>query len=97
MKTIRIQQKQHKDFTLPYPFFIDENRKVGRQDFWKGKPLKLIGFSKKSEAGKIDVYFRDFWEKPKVAIKKYPILEWKDKSWHTYTDPIEHIEIIDKK
>ncbi len=96
MKTIRIQPKQRKDFTLPYPFFIDEKGRVGRQDFWKGKPLRLIGFSKTPQTGTLDIYLREFLSNPKLAIKKYPIFEWKDKkrSWHTYLDPIEHIEII---
>lgn len=29
---------------LPYPYHIEADGKVARQDFWKGEPLRLAGF-----------------------------------------------------
>lgn len=93
---IRIQPKERPDMVLPYPYFIKPKGMVGRQDFWKGKPLKLLGFSNSNQQGTMELMFADFWKKPKSAIGKYPVFAFKDKSWHTFGDPIERIEIIKK-
>lgn len=80
---------------LPYPFFIDLKGMVGRQDFWKGKPLKLIGFNPKYQSGVMDgtLILKDFLEKPKKAITMFPIFEYKDKKYYTYGLPIESVII----
>lgn len=93
---IRIQPKERPDMVLPYPFFIDEKGNVGRQDFWKGNPKKLIGFSpiKTQDFHKKQIDLRIFLKNPKKAIGMYPIFAHKDKNWHTYQDKIESIKII---
>lgn len=31
---------------LPYPFHIEDDGSVARQDFWRGDPAKLVGFQR---------------------------------------------------
>jgi hypothetical protein len=93
MPIIRIQPQEREDKTLPYPFFIDEKGFVGRQDFWRGKPLKLIGFSTVPKTGEMDVTLSDFLEVPDCCIEMYPVMEWEDGTWHTYKDKIMSFEI----
>lgn len=93
---IVLQPKQRKDGTLPYPFFINEDGIVGRQDFWKGSPLILIGFNPKpnNETVKKTINCVTFLKNPKRAIKMFPIFEHRDGEWFTYQDPIESVKII---
>lgn len=95
MKTITIQPRELEDMTLPYPFHIDEKGNVGRQDFWKGKPLKLIGFNgnPNPEVDKKTINVSMFLKSPKKAIGLYPIFENKNGDWNTYKDPIESVHI----
>jgi hypothetical protein len=92
VKTIRIQPKERKDMTLPYPYFIDAKGNVGRQDFWKGEPLKLICFAKKNEA-KSSLDFDKFWKNPSKCIGLYPVFEHSNGEWFTYKDPIESVDL----
>mgnify|MGYP001615781650 CR=1 FL=1 len=79
--------------TLPYPYFIDaKTAEVGRQDFWKGEPLKLICFAKKGET-KGALTFEEFVANPKKAVRLYPVFEHKNGEGYTYKDPIASISI----
>lgn len=43
---IKIQTKELRNKRLPYPYFITlPHGDVGRQDFWRGTPYKLLGFT----------------------------------------------------
>lgn len=90
-RIIEIQPKKQKDDFRPYPYFIDENGLVGRQDFWHGYPERLLGFSIKKTAGKIDVPFEVFWREPKKALGLYPVMKHKGDEWKTHVIPIEAV------
>jgi len=91
-KTIAcLQPEERSDGFLPYPYFIKSDALVGRQDFWKGKPLKLLGFSKIPKAGDIDLMFGDFKKNTSKAIGMYPVFANKDNNWVTYSEQIESV------
>jgi len=52
---------------LPYPYFVEKDGKVQRQDFWKGNPYKFIGLATKDEQ-KIVVPFYKFFKTQRVLI-----------------------------
>ena len=96
MKSITIQPKERKDLTLPYPYFIDaKTAEVGRQDFWKGEPLRLICFAKKGET-KGALTFAEFLKNHKKCIGLYPVFAHKDGEWYTYKDPIATVSVKEK-
>jgi len=82
--TITIQPVQT-GADLPYPFHVDEEGFIGRQEFWKGKPYKLVGFASRPIAGQMDVFFADFWKDPELAIGKFPVFADKKKDWFTHS------------
>jgi len=96
MKTIVINPKERDDGRLPYPFFIDEAGNVGRQDFWRGQPLKLIGFNGSAENKTVEpaIGLEDFLENPHKCLGLYPIFEDDDEEWHTWRDPIESVTYL---
>lgn len=95
-RIIRIQPKARPDMTLPYPLFIDEKGKVGRQDFWKGKPVQLIGFditpTDHGRSGKA-VTLEQFLADPIRCVGMYPILKNTGGKWVTWNDPIASYSI----
>ena len=99
MKRYRIQQEEMSNGTLPYPYFIDENGMVGRQDFWKGNPSRLLGFSSKPVVGDMDI--RCFLKEPltpesmKAGVGNYPVFSNEDGEWVTHYDKIEYVEEIE--
>ncbi len=93
-KRIKIQPAEMLDRTLPYPYFIDKDGLIGRQDFWKGKPYKLLGFSKMPKTGSMKLSFKDFWKEPKKAIGMYPVFTDKDDDWTTSFNEIESVKLI---
>lgn len=95
-KTIRLQPKERPDMTLPYPFFIEDDGSVGRQDFWKGEPAKLIGFSKEQKAGAFSFGRKAFMENPQMAVGHFPIFADKDDNWSTYGDVIGSVSVKEK-
>lgn len=94
MKTLILQPKTRANGQMPYPYFIEEDGNVGRQDFWKGEPLKLIGFDiNPSDHGMSNksVDLSDFIRDPEIAVNMYPIFEHKDGEWYTYEDKIKSV------
>lgn len=92
MKNISIQPKQHGS-SLPYPYHIEKDGAVGRQDFWNGNPARLVGFSEKPKAGNVDLELAQFIEKPELAISMFPVFEKSDGSWYTDTNYIAGVHI----
>lgn len=94
---ICIQPAERDTKQLPYPFFINEDGSVQRQDFWKGEPAKLMGFSKSKKQGVVrgSISFGDFMEDPERAIGMFPIFEHKNGDWFTYQDAIESVDKFD--
>jgi len=43
-KVLCLQPPMLEDLTLPYPYYVDEDGGVLRQDFWRGAPAKLCSF-----------------------------------------------------
>ena len=90
-KTIMIQPAEKVNGVLPYPYFINKNGLIGRQNFWRGNPYKLLGFSIKPIAGNIELEFKDFWKKPKLAEGMYAVFTDNKDNWTTLKDEIDYI------
>lgn len=87
----KIQLNKLPSGVSPYPYFIEENGDVGRQDFWKGNPLKLLGFSDTREVGKILLSFEDFRKELWLAIELFPVFINSDGTWMTEQNHVESV------
>lgn len=76
----------------PYPYFIDADGKVGRQDHWKGKPAQLAGFQATDEIG-VDLELADFLTSPHQAIDMYPVFIDAGGGMWTLTNPITSVRV----
>ena len=91
----KLQPTERADMTLPYPYFIGEDGGVGRQDFWKGNPAKLIGFSPTTKAGDFSLGVKKFMEEPQKAVGLFPVFADASDNWSTYTEAIESVTVIE--
>lgn len=91
---IKLQPKGKPAGALPYPFFIDEDGFVLRQEFWRGKPYKLLGFNDTPKAGDIKLMRKEFMFYPQAAVAMYPVFKDATDNWYTYDLPIEAVKVI---
>lgn len=79
--TITIQPGNTSDGTydvrqpLPYPYHVNaETGDVGRQDFWKGDPARVLGFQRTADRQRIDLLWEDAAKDPQQIVGMYPVL-----------------------
>lgn len=94
---IKLQPQELPDMTLPYPYFVEEDGSVGRQDFWKGNPKKLLGFSAEPVAGQINKTLAELFDDPWMCQGFYPVFENADGEWVTQTNPIETAKFVEER
>jgi hypothetical protein len=97
MKTlITIQPGMAADFSLPYPFHVFDDGRIDRQDFWRGKMFRVIGFQTYFERMTIDLFWRDIVEEPERAIGMYVVTaddKGFDATWSVHRNAISHVEV----
>lgn len=81
---------------VPYPFHIEaETGNVGRQDFWKGDPLRLMGFQNDADVQRVNVLYREFAADPQIAEGKFAIFMRADGSMYTDMLPIDSVTVAE--
>lgn len=58
---------------LPYPFHVDAKGDIQRQDFWRGNPAKVIGFTNDPAVQRVDLWWDDAVKDPQQAVGKYVV------------------------
>lgn len=81
MSTITLQPGNTADGTydvhqpLPYPYHVDaETGLVGRQEFWKGAPFRVLGFQREATRQQVDLWWIDVPADPDQVVGMYPVL-----------------------
>lgn len=74
---------------VPYPYHIDAEGNVLRQDFWRGDPSRLIGFQEDRDVQQVDVLAGDWFKgEPEDVIGMYPVFVTSDGQMYNDTRPI---------
>lgn len=81
------------DQPLPYPYHVAAEGRVGRQDFWRGEPVKLLGFQNSREHQNVDVLFDEFWTNPDVAVGKWPVFLDADGGIWNHACPVTDVTV----
>lgn len=58
---------------LPYPLFVEDDGSVGRQDFWDGRILRVVGFMKDLAVQQVDLWWKDAVTDPQKAVGMYVV------------------------
>lgn len=88
---ITLQPAQNPNGKLPYPFHVNDQGMVGRQDFWKGDPMRVVGFVADFRRQAIDLPWTEFVADPQRAVGMYAVLEDRGGAWSTYMPVIETV------
>lgn len=92
MKSLTIQPDPNDVMKpLPYPFHVDEQGLVQRQDFWKGKVYRVIGFQDVLERQRIDLHWSDAWANPELTIGRYVVTSDEDGQFSVWEAPIGRV------
>jgi len=74
---------------LPYPFHVNERGDVQRQDFWRGRPLRVIGFTTRVDLQEVVLWWEEVWAAPELAVGRYVVTEDTDGQMSTHILAIE--------
>jgi hypothetical protein len=97
-KLITIQPGMNADMSLPYPFHVFEDGRIDRQDFWRGKVFRVIGFQKDFERMTIDLFWHEATADPERAIGMY-VVTADDKgfkaTWSVHRSAISNVSVTE--
>lgn len=89
-RTIKVQIGNPEDARspLPYPFFVNEDGEIGRQDYWQGLAAHVVGFAADVDRHVIDLTWRDAVAEPAKAVGMHVVIANRDDEWSTWGPPV---------
>ena len=75
----------------PYPLFVSEDGSVGRQDFWDGRILRVVGFMRDLAVQQVDLWWKDAYADPQQAVGMYVVAVDKDGGMFNLDTAVESI------
>lgn len=76
----------------PYPYHVQLDGQIARQDFWKGAPAQLLGFQRNLRRNRVDLLCDAFLADPEKAIGMFPVFVNADGSMDTLKTPVESVQ-----
>lgn len=77
----------------PYPLFVSEDGSVGRQDFWDGRILRVVGFMRDLAVQEVNLWWKDAWTDPQQAVGMYVVARDKDGQLFNLDTAVESITV----
>jgi hypothetical protein len=81
----------HEMTQQPYPLFVNEGGWVGRQDFWDGRVLRVVGFMRDLAVQEVDLWWKDVWTDPQQAVGTYAVAVDRDGNMFNLDTAVESI------
>jgi hypothetical protein len=78
---------------LPYPFHVWEDGLIHRQEFWQGRPLRVVGFAARFDREQIDLWWSHAADDPEKAIGMYVVTQNRDNTMATHQTAIASVEV----
>lgn len=79
---------------LPYPFFVNEDGNVGRQDFWRGAIVRVIGFQRDLAKMQIDVRWVEAIDDLSKVIGMYLVTSDENATYGVHQTAIIEAEVL---
>jgi hypothetical protein len=78
----------------PYPYFVEEDGSVQRQDFWQGSVARVIGFQRDLAVQTIDLLWAAAVKSdPECLTGLYLVTEDSDGRWSTHNTAVESVTV----
>lgn len=78
---------------VPYPFHVNLDGTVQRQDLWNGNPHRVIGFVQRLDLQQVDLWWSDFVKRPQSVTGMYLITASRNEGepWGTHLGAITSV------
>lgn len=77
---------------VPYPYHIEPDGAVMRQDFWHGDPAYLVGFQRDGDEQIVNLHTRDWFEGPmEAAVGMFPVFTGSDGGMYSMKLPVKKV------
>lgn len=84
------------EFTqLPYPFHVTETGEVLRQDFWRGDPARIVGFTKEPQPGRLVYTWEEVAADPQRAVGLYIVSQDRAGRWAVHVIAVAEVQVRD--
>lgn len=96
---LTINRARSADGERPFPLTIGEHGIVAWQDFWRGDPFRLVGFTETPDGHRIVLTCAQFLAEtddepePRDAVGLFPVFADRDGGYATFTDPVESVSV----
>lgn len=84
----------HELTKLPYPFYVEEDGSVQRQEFWKGDPYRVIGFQKDLARHEIDLLWQDATKDPQQVVGMYVVTADEKGDMGVHVSAISNVDVL---
>lgn len=79
---------------LPYPYHVNEDGSIARQDFWRGEPARLLGFQVKADEQVVDVFAAEWLSDDVNVDGMYPVFMDADGTIWNHAFPVMIEELV---
>lgn len=103
-RVLRVQPAEYVDQIVngqeltkqPYPYFVEEDGSVQRQDFWQGSVARVVGFQRDLAVQSIDLWWSAAWASDLPCLTgMYLVTEDADGQWSTHQTAVESVTEVD--
>lgn len=77
----------------PYPFYVTECGHIEHQDFWRGRPAQVMGFTSDLRRPKVELEWAEVYCNPESAVGLYAITADSDGSMGVHIAAIASAEV----
>ena len=91
-----ISEEGHVGHRLPYPFYVRDDGYIEGQDFWRGTPLKAMGFQRDLAVQQIDVRWNAAAKEPHGIVGMYLVTIDEDGSMSVHQTAITSVEVMER-
>ena len=78
----------------PYPFHVDINGLVQRQDFWRGDPYRVVGFVVDPSSHDVHLRWDEIFDRPERAVGMYVVTADAEETWSTHVVAIASAGVL---
>ena len=87
----------HMGTKLPYPFYVNGEGLVGRQDVWNGDPYRVLGFARNLRVHEVNLTWDEAVQDPSRAVGMYLVTWGKVEGIGTHETAVSSIELLPEK
>jgi hypothetical protein len=79
--------------SIPYPYHVETDGKIGRQDLWQGDPEVLVGFQAKAHVQEVDLLWQVAVSAPEKIPGMFPVFCRSNGSFYSSSLPVERVTV----